>query len=394
MDFIHRPIDETIKNQIVLMRSGYDIPTLKDLSRIRVSCDSIRTLLEQNNTIILCTKWSSIKSKEDKIKFSTAHLLEVLSKTINKSLSYKTINEKVNLVYINQFDSFTKAKDLIDTLHKKNQEQDTKTVQKTIILLENIHFDKRENSKNVKERLEIAKEYAGLASSYVDECFISSHRMEATNTEIKELLPTYYGKHYLLEVENLEKLKTGYQKPYIIVLGGAKIETKLPLLEKMLEKADKVLLGGLISLTFIQAAKNKGLINVYIPPNQVEEEFLQRASDILDKFLYKICLPIDLIYETDNNGIHARDIGQKTINLYKDKLATAKTIFWNGPMGYYEKPPYNLGTLELATYIATQDEQFSVIGGGDTCASLPKIMKERLDYISEGGGATLEYLSK
>jgi phosphoglycerate kinase len=361
----------SIKNSKVLVRVNYDIPDLSDDSRIDDSIETIQTLLEENNKVILCTHWGRPDSAdiESHSHLSTSRLDDIIEEKLAESV-----------LFINQFNSWEEAKEEI-TNAKEN-----------IILLENTRYCLDEKSKDPAIRMDLAKKYASLADYFVDEAFAVSHRQEATNTEIKELLPTCHGLSFLNEINNLEKLNNP-EKPFVVVMGGAKLETKLELLNKILPKTDKLIVGGMLCFTFIAAKKSLGMPNLpEIFESKVELDFLSTAKELIQQHGDKIITPIDFVYSED--GKYAFDIGPKTLELFGLTLETAKTIFWNGPMGFYEKQPYDHGTLELGRKIITIKNAFKVIGGGDTGSALPAYITDSMDFVSMGGGATLEYLSR
>lgn len=360
-----------IKNSKVLVRVNYDLSNLEDDERIDDSLATIQTLLEENNKVILCTHWGRPDPEdiESHSHLSTSRLDDLLEEKLAESV-----------LFINQFNSWQEANEEINNAREN------------VILLENTRFDNDEKSKDPAVRLELAKKYAALADYYVDEAFAVSHRQEATNTEIKELLPSCHGLSFLNEINNLNKLKNP-QCPFVVVMGGAKLETKLDLLNKILPKTDKLIVGGMLCFTFIAAKKALGISN--LPKtfdSTVELDFIDKAKELIQQYGDKIVTPIDFVYSPD--GKYAYDIGPKTLELFAISLSDAKTIFWNGPMGFYEKLPYDHGTLELGRTIIGLTNAFKIVGGGDTGSALPRYILDGIDFVSMGGGATLEYLSK
>jgi len=379
---------DQIKNSKVLVRVSFDLPSLADTARISDAIPTIKELLKNQNSVILCSKWGKVKNGTEE-KLSLKNMLGIVQEVFGKV----GLENSDNLEFINQFESFEKAKEKIET--SKSQ----------IFLLENTHFDKREKSKTMEERLEIAKEYAKLADFFVDEAFPSSHRNEATNTEIKTLLPNILGLSYANEVTNLNKLKQEIQRPYMVVMAGSKLETKLPLIKEMLPKADKILLGGMLAFTFVKVAKDNNFAlksdlktDSFDYPelfdSQIEVDFLETAKELLQNYSDKLVLPIDFVYGEKDGKKFAFDVGPKTLELFEEFLKSAQTIFWNGTLGFYEQKPYDEGTLRLAQFVANLDDSFTSIGGGDTNSSMPKDILDKFSFVSMGGGATLEYLSR
>lgn len=370
------PIDiNSIQNAHILVRVGFDIPNYEDLSRIQDAIPTIKLLLSHNNRLILITKWGKIKTDDDKAKFSTQQLIPALNQILQQN------NIDIQAKYLNQFSG--NVSDWSNTIENNK-----------IILYENVHFMEDEKSEDTTKRMAVAKYYIEGVQYFVDECFISSHRQEATNTEIKELLPWAFGLGYQSEINHLEKLKNNPAQPFVVIMGGAKLETKLPLIEKMLPKADKILLGGLLCFTFMQASNELGLTNSDIYDSFVEKDFVEQAKLILTNYKDKIILPTDLIFEKVENQTFGRDIGEESISNFEQVLSTAKAVFWNGPMGFFESPKFKIGTLEIAKYLANLEECYVVLGGGDTNAALGEELLAKYDFVSMGGGATLEYLSK
>ena len=359
-----------IKNSKVLIRVNYDLPNLEDSERVDDSLATIQTLLEENNKVILCTHWGRPKPEDidSHSHFSTSRLDDLLEEKLAESV-----------LFVNQFNSWEETKEEIDNAREN------------IIILENTRYSKDEKSKDNATRLELAKKYAGLADYFVDEAFAVSHRQEATNTEIKELLPWCHGISFFNEINNLNKLKNP-DKPFAVIMGGAKLETKLDLLNKILPKTDKLIVGGMLCFTFIAAKKAMGFENIpEIYESMVETDFIETAKVLIEQYGDKIIIPVDFVYSPD--GKYAFDIGPKTLELFATTLSDAKTVFWNGPMGFYEKPPYDHGTLELGRIVIGLTSAFKVVGGGDTGSALPSYILDGIDFVSMGGGATLEYLS-
>ncbi len=365
-----------IYNSTVLVRVAFDLPSLDDTARVKDAIPTIEFLLKNNNKVVLATKWGRPKGSD--LEFSTQKLVGVVESVLSSEP-----NKNLELEFVDQFSGFEQAKTLI--LNSQNQ----------IFMLENTHFSTDEKSKDAQVRLALAQKYASLADYFVDEAFPSSHRSEATNVEIKEILPWTFGLAFANEIKNLDRLRLDVKKPFVVVMAGAKLETKLPLITKMLPKADKILLGGLLSFTFLQAAKDLGYANLPdIYDSYVEVEFLEQAKELLKVNPEKLVLPVDLVYEDEADKKYGRDVGVKTVELFQNELQKAQTIFWNGTLGFYEKPPFDKATHDLGIFIASLDTAFKVLGGGDTGSSLPAEILEKLDFVSMGGGATLEYLSR
>jgi phosphoglycerate kinase len=357
----------SITDSVVMVRVNYDLPIPISTERIDDSLSTIETLFENNNKVVLLTHWGRPENNDSKL--STKNLIPYIEESLGRTV-----------IYINQFKSFEDAKEIIEHSSEK------------FFLLENTRYNSDEKAKDSKIRLELAKSYAYLGD--VDEAFPVSHRNEATNCEIKTKLPFCYGISYQHEIQNLDKIKSHPTSPFVAIMGGAKLETKLPLINKILPKVDKILVGGLLAFTFLQAKKNLNQDVPEIFDSIVEKDFVGVAEDILRNHGDKIILPVDLVYGNDGDKKYGYDIGAETLALFGSEITKAKTIFWNGPMGFCEKKPYDKGTVEVAKMIASNKSAFTAIGGGDTGSAVPNEIESQFNFVSMGGGATLEYLAK
>ncbi len=370
---------DQIQNSTVLLRADLNLPSLKDDSRVVATIPTIRQLLANHNKVVILTHWGRPEGHDPKLS------TELLVPAITKHLSQQ-------VEFVNQFSSFQEAKAQIEASRQ------------SVFLLENTRFDPREQAKDTTVRLELAQVYAKLGEVLVDEAFAVSHRQEATNYELKQLLPSVLGLNYQQEIQYLDVIKSNPTYPYAVIISGSKLETKLPLIEKFLDKADYILLAGMICFTFIQAqadlvqtnqlATNQKLPNLADSP--IETDFLARAKEILKQYGPKLILPIDFAYYQDGDKTLAFDIGPETVNLFQSYLAKCQTIFWNGPLGVYERPPFDQGTKAIAQFLASLEDTtkpYIVTGGGDINSAIPEEYLAKFTWVSTGGGATLEYLS-
>jgi phosphoglycerate kinase len=381
-----------ISNSVVLVRTNYDLPDVNNTARIKDSLETINLLLKNGNKVVICTHWGRPKGYDHSL--STEWLDEILEGYLRESV-----------LFVNQYDSFAEAAMEI---------RDTKS---RIILLENTRFEPLEKAKIPTDREQLAQQYASIAQVFVDEAFAVSHRQEATNHDIKKFLPWCYGASFEQEIKHLDQLKNAAKKPFVAIMGGSKLETKLALLDKMLPKVDKLLIGGMLSFTFLQAVKElqeqksktentmykdahqipKGLLEYQVPEffaSKVETDFLSQAKDILIHNWEKVVLPCDFVYGEVNGEKMALDIGLDTVIKFQERMQSAATVFWNGPMGFYERKPFDQGTVKLGAYLVSMPNCFVVIGGGDVGSALPQAILEQFGWVSMGGGATLDYLSK
>ena len=277
-----------------------------------------------------------------------------------------------------------------------------------ILLLENVRFDPRETSKVEAERAEFADQLVALTAengAFVSDGFGVVHRAQASVYDVAKRLPHYAGSLVQKEIDVLKKVVENPERPYVVVLGGAKVSDKLGVIEALAAKADKVIIGGGMCYTFLAAQ------GIDVQESLLQEEQIEKCKSLLEQFGDKLVLPVDLVAasgfaaDADNqvvalDGIPAGwmslDVGPETVKKYAEVLSTAKTIFWNGPMGVFEFQAFSTGTRGVAEAIiaATANGAFSVVGGGDSAAAvrLLGLAEDGFSHISTGGGASLEYL--
>lgn len=346
---------ENIKDSKVIIRVNYDLPNLHTPERIIDSIKSLKLLLKNNNKILIITHWKRPFQRE------TGLSIQTMLPLINEIFEENKLGEKVCFV------------DDVSKLGLSNNK---------LSILENIRFDTRETSKNLEDQKSLALEISESFDYFVDEAFPLSHRQSATNFEIKNFLPFAFGISHLHEKSKLNEL-VEMDGEFHVIMGGAKLETKLDLITSIIGFADQIYIGGLLSFTFLEAY---GIITNH---NLVEKSFLDQAKVLLKKYPEKINLPIDFNLDKDKNPL---DIGINTVNHWTDKLSTAKRIFWNGPLGKAEIGEFSRGTSQIASAVLNLD-CYTIVGGGDTLASIDEKMIKEFDFISMGGGATLNYLA-
>ncbi len=275
----------------------------------------------------------------------------------------------------------------------------------TVVLLENIRFDARETSKVDAEREALADELAAKADSFVSDGFGVVHRKQASVYDVAKKLPAYAGGLVLSEVQVLHKLTEDLKRPYVVVLGGAKVSDKLGVIANLLSKVDRLLVGGGMAYTFLKAQGHE-VGNSLLQADQLDQVrgFLAEAEERG----VELVLPVDVLAATkfapdaefevvdataipaDREGL---DIGPKTRELFASKLADAATVFWNGPMGVFEFESFAGGTRAVAEALVKSDA-FTVVGGGDSAAAVRALglPEDGFSHISTGGGASLEFL--
>lgn len=383
-----KTIDDLSKDQIqnkrVIVRVDFNVPihngiVTNDL-RIRESLPTIKKLLELNAKIILISHLGRPKGKRSP-EFSLKPVYEVLKKLLNKT----TIH-------------------FIETIEQL-KEKSNQIQPKEIILFENIRFYEGEE----KNDPELSKKLAECGDVYVNDAFGSAHRAHSSTEGIANFLkPAVAG--YLLkkEIEYLSKAISNPEHPYIAIIGGAKISGKIDVIQNLLSKVDKLLIGGAMMFTFYKAmGYNTG-------KSLVEEDKIDLAKSLLEKSQGKIILPVDCVisdfFDFKNlkigslqtvdiknipeNGI-GLDIGPNTLELYSKELENAKTVVWNGPMGVFEIQDTAKGTIEIAKQLAkiTKKGAITIVGGGDSATAIEEAnLQNDISHVSTGGGASLEFL--
>jgi phosphoglycerate kinase len=271
-----------------------------------------------------------------------------------------------------------------------------------VLLLENLRFNAGETSKDDAERGAFADQLAAYADAYVDDAFGAVHRKHASVYDVPARLPHYAGGLVLREVEVLRKVTETPEKPYVVVLGGSKVSDKLAVIKALLPKVDKLLVGGGMCFTFLKAQGHE------VGKSLLEDDMVQTCRELLDSAQGRILLPVDVVAATafaadaehdtvaadaigaDRLGL---DIGPRSVAEFAEAISSARTVFWNGPMGVFELAPFAAGTRGVAEAI-TKIDGLSVVGGGDSAAAVRTLGLDEsaFGHISTGGGASLEYL--
>jgi phosphoglycerate kinase len=271
-----------------------------------------------------------------------------------------------------------------------------------VLLLENVRFEAAETSKDDAERGKLADRLAALADLYVDDAFGAVHRKHASVFDVAQRLPHAAGRLVARELDVLTRLTTDPERPYVVVLGGSKVSDKLAVIEALLPKVDRLLIGGGMCFTFL-AAQGHGVGGSLLEADQVDtcRRLLAEAGD-------RIVLPVDIVcadkFAADAevsvtpadaipDDLMGLDVGPLTVDLFTADLVDARTVFWNGPMGVFELAPFAAGTRGVAEAVSAVDG-LSVVGGGDSAAAVRQLGldEDAYGHISTGGGASLEYL--
>lgn len=374
--------DIDLKGKKVLVRCDFNVPmdeerNITDNTRIVAALPTIKYLLENNCAIILCSHLGRPKG-EFKPEFS----LEPVSKELSKLLDKEVIM----------------AKDVIGE-DAKQKAENLKPGQ--IMLLENVRFHREETDNNP----EFAKQLASMAEIYVNDAFGAAHRAHASTAGVAEYLPAVSGFLIEKELKFLGSALENPERPFVAILGGKKVSDKIGVINSLLEKVDTLMIGGAMAYTFFKAqGYNVGNSICELDKLDLAKELMEKA----EKKGVKLMLPIDtkLGKEFDPNtetktvswteipdGWEGFDIGEKTIELYKNELKNAKTVIWNGPVGLFEFDTFAIGTNEIAKTLSEMTDCTTIIGGGDSAAAVEKAgLAEKFTHISTGGGASLEFL--
>ena len=373
--------DIDVAGKRVFVRVDYNVPINSELkiaddTRIVATLPTIRYLTEHGAKVILCSHLGRPNGQVD-TKLSLRPVLARLSKLLEKPISFaEDILDKSTLELVNGMDNGD------------------------ILMLENIRFYPQEE----KNDEAFAKKLAKLADVFVLEAFGTAHRKHASTYGIAKLVPAVCGFLVEQELRMFDKVLNKPEKPFVAILGGAKVSDKLPVVENLIDKVDTILIGGGMAYTFIKA------IGGSIGMSLVDNSKVDLAKELLDRAKekgVKIVLPIDNVGAKDfsedaetklfNSAFFAddyqgMDIGPKTIKAFKKEIKKARTIVWNGPVGVYEYETFKRGTNKIAKFVA-KSKATSIIGGGDSIAAIHSLgVAKRVTHISTGGGASLMLL--
>ncbi|MFV0254091.1 MAG: phosphoglycerate kinase [Beutenbergiaceae bacterium] len=378
-----------LRGKRVLVRADFNVPldgtTITDDGRIRAALPTITTLVEAGARVILVAHLGRPAGEGFEAKFSLAPVAERLGELLDAPVAL--------------------AGDLVGP---SAQQTVAGLTDGGVALLENVRFDSRETSKDAEQRQALAAELAALADAYVSDGFGVVHRKQASVYDVATKLPHALGSLVQTEVQALRRATDDPARPYAVVLGGAKVSDKLGVIENLLGKADRLLIGGGMVFTFL-AAQGHSVGKSLLEADQIDvvKGYLETAA----QRGVQIVLPTDIVvaaeFAADSPatvvGVDAipddqlgLDIGPQSQAAFRTAVLDAKTIVWNGPMGVFEFPAFAGGTRELAQAIidATAAGAFSVVGGGDSAAAVRKLGFDEagFSHISTGGGASLEFL--
>ncbi|GAB3154110.1 phosphoglycerate kinase [Micromonospora sonneratiae] len=375
---------EGVSGRRVLVRADLNVPidkgsgAITDDGRIRAVLPTLTALREAGAAVIVVSHLGRPKGAPDP-KYTLAPVAARLGELIDASVSFAsdTVGES--------------ARAVVDGLAAGQ-----------VALLENLRFNPGETSKDAAEREAFADQLAAFAQAYVDDAFGAVHRKHASVYDVPARLPHFAGRLVLREVEVLSKLTGEPERPYVVVLGGSKVSDKLAVIEALLPKVDRLLIGGGMCFTFLKAQGHE------VGTSLLEDEMIGTCRDLLARADGRILLPVDVVAATAfapdaahevvpaDNIPQTRlglDIGPRSVVAFAEVIAGARTVFWNGPMGVFEMAAFAAGTRGVAEAITAVDG-FTVVGGGDSAAAVRALGLDESSFghISTGGGASLEYL--
>lgn len=372
--------DLDLKGKKVLVRVDFNVPlkdgVITDDNRIVAALPTVKYIVEQGGKAILFSHLGRVKTEEDKEGKSLAPVAKRLGELLEKDVTFvpETRGEKLEVA--------------IDAMNEGD-----------VLVFENTRFEDIDGKKESKNDPELGKYWASLGDVFVNDAFGTAHRSHASNVGVSSNLPSAAGFLMEKEINFIGGAVDSPKRPFVAILGGAKVSDKIGVIENLLTKADKILIGGGMAYTFMRAQGKE------IGKSLVEEDKVELAKELLERADGKIILPIDFGVIEDFENIppeyvseipankESLDIGPKTIELFRNELAGAKTVVWNGPMGVFEMSNFAKGTIGVCEAIANLEEATTIIGGGDSAAAAIQLgFAEKFSHISTGGGASLEYL--
>ncbi len=377
--------DVDLKGKKVLVRVDFNVPMDKktreitDDNRIIQALPTIQYIIDNGGKAILFSHLGKVEKEEDKEKNTLRPVAKRLSELLNKEVVFVPV---------------TRGKELEDAINNLKEGD--------VLLFENTRFEDLNGKKESKNDPELGAYWASLGDIFVNDAFGTAHRAHASNVGIAQHLECVSGFLMEKEIKFIGGAVDNPVHPYVAILGGAKVSDKIAVIENLLDKADKVLVGGGMMFTFLKAQ------GYNIGKSLCEDDRLEFAKGLIEKAQGKLVLPIDTVVAKEfNNDAPYRvakiddiqddemglDIGPETVNLFAKELVGAKTVVWNGPMGVFEMPNFAKGTIGACEAIANLEDAVTIIGGGDSAAAAIQLgYADRFTHISTGGGASLEYL--
>ncbi|VEU59147.1 phosphoglycerate kinase [Mesomycoplasma neurolyticum] len=382
----YRIDDLKLEGKKVLIRVDFNVPIVEgkitSIKRIQASLKTIQKVIDDKGKAIIFSHLGRVKSEEDKINKTLKPVADELSKLLNK-----------NVIFVPE----TRGEILENKIAQMNEGD--------VLLVENTRFEDLNDKSESKNSEELGKYWASLGDVFINDAFGTAHRSHASNVGISNNIEVA-AMGYLMEkeIKALNKVLVNPQRPFVAVIGGAKISDKINIVSSLLEKADKVLIGGGMAFTFRYA------LGYDVGESLLDLSKVELAESLIKKYGKKLILPVDnaigINFENQprvengntnpfkiNVNEMGMDIGQYTIALFSSELKKAKTILWNGPVGITELDNFKHGTEEIAKTISKIRGGYKVVGGGDSIAAVEKLGYESaFNHISTGGGASIEFL--
>jgi phosphoglycerate kinase len=381
-----RTVDQAdVAGRRVLVRNDFNVPIhdgqITDDLRLRASLPTLEHLVGEGARVICCSHLGRPKGKRDE-RYTLEPVAAALGKLLGPNGSHQ-----VHFVD--------------DVAGEAARKAAGSLADGDVLLLQNLRFEPGEEADDPA----FADALAALAEVYVDDAFGAAHRAHASVVGVAERLPAYAGFLLNTEVRELSKLLERPERPFVAVLGGAKVSDKLAVLDNLLERVDKLLIGGAMCFTLLAARSGVEVGDSLVEPDQIDP--VKGLFGKAEKAGVEILLPTDVVVADDlkedadhrtvpvdriEPGWRGLDIGPETARRYADAVAEARTVFWNGPMGVFEWEPFAAGTRTVAEAVAACDG-WTVVGGGDSAAALAQMgLADKVDHLSTGGGASLELL--
>lgn len=372
--------DYDLNNKKVIIRVDFNVPmkdgVILDDTRIRESLPTIKYALMNNAKVILMSHLGRIKTEKDKENLSLKNVSKRLSQLLNKEVI---------------FVPFTRGLELEKSISNMKQGD--------IVLMENTRFEDLNGNLESGNDSDLGKYWANLGDIFINDAFGTCHRSHASNVGIASNIPSGIGFLVEKEIKNLSVVLNNPNKPFTVIMGGAKISDKVSIIDSLAKKADNILIGGAMAFTFLLAT------GLNVGSSLVDENSISIALDLLKKYENKIILPIDAVVSDSINGKGIEkfvsdiksndiglDIGSKTVEIFGEYLIESKTILWNGPVGYVENSEFQGGTRGLCEILKNLDA-CKIVGGGDSASAIINLgYKDYMTHISTGGGASLEFI--
>ena len=374
-------LDYDVKNKKVIIRCDFNVPikdnVILDDTRIKASLKTIRYVIDNGGAAIILSHLGKIKEKSDLEKNN----LYIVSIRLKELLGIDV-----------KFSNDTRSENLTDMASNLKMGE--------VLLIQNTRYEDLDGKKESSCDLELASYWASLGDIFINDAYGTCHREHASNVGISKCLPNGLGFLVSDEVSKLDSIMNENTHPFIVIMGGAKVSDKIKVIDNLVKKCDKLIIGGGMAYTFLAS------LGYNIGNSLLDSELIDYCKNVLDNYKDKIILPVDAVVAKDINDNNYKvvdinnisdtdmglDIGPKTIELFTSVLKNASRVIINGPMGLFENDNYSKGTKQIYDFITSNNIK-TLVGGGDSASSVNKLSdSSKFYHISTGGGATLEYL--